>query len=49
MAGVGSGNVAEEYVFGKRMLAGAISGGLADGLMYPMMTVKSRLQVQFSV
>lgn len=48
MAEVGSGTVAEEYVFGKRMLAGAISGGLADGLMYPMMTVKSRLQVQGS-
>ncbi|KAI5063556.1 hypothetical protein GOP47_0022103 [Adiantum capillus-veneris] len=30
----------------KQMVAGGLAGMLADGVMYPMMTVKSRLQVQ---
>lgn len=29
----------------KQMLAGGLAGMLADGVMYPMMTVKSRLMV----
>ncbi|KAG0622558.1 hypothetical protein M758_3G106800 [Ceratodon purpureus] len=37
-----------EHLVVKEMLAGSIAGGLADGLMYPMMTVKSRIQVQGS-
>eukprot|EP00249_Psilotum_nudum_P029082 c39297_g1_i1 orf=326-1261(+) len=30
----------------KQMIAGGFAGTLADGVVYPMMTVKSRLQVQ---
>lgn len=30
----------------KQMVAGGLAGMLADGVVYPMMTVKSRLQVQ---
>lgn len=30
----------------KQMLAGGLAGMLADGVVYPMMTVKSRLMVQ---
>lgn len=41
----GGGGI-QEHLVGKEMLAGSIAGGLADGLMYPMMTVKSRLQVK---
>lgn len=29
----------------KQMLAGGLAGMLADGVVYPMMTVKSRLMV----
>lgn len=35
-----------EHIVAKQMIAGAISGGIADAAMYPMMTVKSRLMVQ---
>ncbi|KAG0558748.1 hypothetical protein KC19_10G051000 [Ceratodon purpureus] len=44
MAGVGDSS--HEHLAAKQMLAGGIGGALADGTMYPMMTVKSRLQVQ---
>lgn len=42
----GIGDSIHENLVSKQLLAGAIAGGLADGMMYPMMTVKSRLQVQ---
>lgn len=45
MAGVGS-PIQEHHLMGKEMFAASIAGGLADCLMYPMMTVKSRLQVK---
>lgn len=35
----------KEHLVAKQMIAGAISGGIADAAMYPMMTVKSRLMV----
>ena len=40
------GGPIREKLIGKEMLAGSIAGGLADSLMYPMMTVKSRIQVK---
>jgi hypothetical protein len=43
MAGVGDSS--HERLAAKQMVAGAVGGALADGTMYPMMTVKSRLQV----
>ncbi|KAL3679750.1 hypothetical protein R1sor_022706 [Riccia sorocarpa] len=33
-------------LFGKQLLAGGLAGTLADAVMYPMMTAKTRLQVQ---
>jgi hypothetical protein len=35
----------KQDILGKQMLAGGLAGMLADGVMYPMMTVKSRLMV----
>ncbi|BBN16303.1 hypothetical protein MPTK1_7g05190 [Marchantia polymorpha subsp. ruderalis] len=42
----GTGAQTPGNLFGKQVLAGGIAGMLADAVMYPMMTVKSRLQVQ---
>lgn len=38
-------DVSHTKILGKQMLAGGLAGMLADGVMYPMMTVKSRLMV----
>jgi hypothetical protein len=42
----GDRHVNPQNILGKQMLAGGLAGMLADGVMYPMMTVKSRLMVQ---
>jgi hypothetical protein len=41
----GNRDVSPQNILGKQMLAGGLAGMLADGVMYPMMTVKSRLMV----
>lgn len=41
----GDRGVSPQNILGKQMLAGGLAGMLADGVMYPMMTVKSRLMV----
>jgi hypothetical protein len=41
----GDRHVSPQDILGKQMLAGGLAGMLADGVMYPMMTVKSRLMV----
>lgn len=43
----GTGAQTPGNLFGKQVLAGGIAGMLADAVMYPMMTVKSRLQVSY--
>ena len=42
---MGDDKASHEHILAKEMLAGGLAGTLADGLMYPMMTVKSRMQV----
>lgn len=40
------GDKSHQQILGKQMLAGGTAGMLADMVMYPMMTVKSRLMVR---
>lgn len=40
------GDKSHQKILGKQMLAGGTAGMLADMVMYPMMTVKSRLMVR---
>lgn len=46
---MGDEDTSHEHILAKEMLAGGLAGTLADGLMYPMMTVKSRIQVLFCI